>query len=749
MPDKATARQRLTAAVKAVQSFAHSTFFAKAVIIFMGSLAVFVICVMAVTPSRYKLSIGMVPPHTIAASRDVVDEITTESNRAQAAAAVTPTYRYQEGVTTQVLDKLDALQAELEGVRQYAMTLPDYAPGRSYTADELKEAAAMVTQANFRDFQLITLINASQSQFDELFASLAQEVRVTMQEGRLNPGQETLAITAIMQVIGYRTGVSLLQNVALPVLQAIITPNMVVDEEATSKAREAAREATEPVLYKQGQNIVVRGTGRIKANELETLRSLGLLSDNQVDYLPFLGIFTVVYLSLVAMMVALRILWSRIYHRKSHLLLLYLLLTAVFALCYFFKAIQLPFAAPVALLPMLTALLLGAVPAVIANMAGSVIAAFMLGTGGAGVSEMFTMLVSFLLSGVVVTVILGRRSLRSMIFVAGVAAAVVSFLTVMGIGLVAAMDRAALPGRALWASAGSLISALLCLAFQPLLETLFNLPTPNRLYDLSSPNHPLLRRLMLEAPGTYHHSVILANLAEAAAEAIGADALLARVGAYYHDIGKLKQPLWFRENQIGVANIHDGADTKTSVSMITGHVDAGLALARQYRLPHAIQQIIAEHHGSTLVSYFYSKALKESSGDRVVLEADYRYPGHTPRSAEAAIIMLCDTIEAAVRSMPSHSPHEVRRFIGDLIKGKMEDGQLSESPLTLKDLDLIREACATVLHGVFHERVAYPAQPQRLTSLRGQLIGALAGSYPAPPKPREPGNEPPPESAAS
>lgn len=327
-----------------------------------------------------------------------------------------------------------------------------------------------------------------------------------------------------------------------------------------------------------------------------------------------------------------------------------------------------------------------------------------------------------------------------MIFIAGLAAAVVSFLTVMGIGLVTAMDRAALPGRALWAAGGAVIAALLCLAFQPLLATLFNLPTPNRLYDLSSPNHPLLRRLMLEAPGTYHHSVILANLAEAAAEAIGADALLARVGAYYHDIGKVKQPLWFKENQIGTANIHDREDIKTSVAVITGHVTAGLALARQYRLPYAIQQIIAEHHGNTLVSYFYTKALKEATGNLTVTESDYRYPGNTPRSAEAAIIMLCDTIEAAVRSMPSRAPHEVRRFIGDLIRGKMEDGQLSDSPLTLKDLDLIREACATVLHGVFHERMQYPASPPRLASLRGQLMGALSGSYLVQMKPPEPEN---------
>ena len=735
MSDQNTATQPSTSVLSKLRAFLKSSLFAKSAIILVGTLIVFLICAAAITPARYQLSIGMVPPHTIAASRDVVDEITTEQNRVQAALAITPTYRYQEGITDQVLHQLEAVKAELDGVRQYAMTLPDYGPTRHYSAQELQEAGDMITLATFRDFQLITLMNASQNSFEELFASLTQAVRNTMQ-GHITQGQETIAISSIMQIIGYRTSVSLLQNVALPVLQAIIMPNMVIDEEATAQARQDARDAVEPVVYKQGQNILVRGTGRIKANELEMLNTLGLLSNNRVDYLPYLGTLGVVFLSLLAMMVAMRLLWPRLFNRMPSLILLYMVLILVCALCYFFKAIQLPYAAPLVLMPMLIVLLMGAIPALLATVSGAIIAAFMLGTGGTSPQEMYTLLTMFLLSGAAIITILGRRTLRSMIFVAGLVAAIVSFLTVTGIGLVATVDRSVLLERALWAGAGSMISALLCLAIQPLLETLFNLPTPNRLYDLSSPNHPLLRRLMLEAPGTYHHSVILANLAEAAAEAIGADALLARVGAYYHDIGKLKQPLWFRENQIGTSNIHDGADTKTSVSMITGHVTAGLALAKQYRLPYAIQQIISEHHGSTLVSYFYSKALKESSSDNVVVEADYRYPGQKPRTAESAIIMLCDTVEAAVRSMPSLAPHEVRRFIGDLIKGKVDDDQLSDSPLTLRDLDLIREACATVLHGVFHERVEYPAPPQH-TSLRGQLMGALSGTYPAARRPRK------------
>ena len=196
------------------------------------------------------------------------------------------------------------------------------------------------------------------------------------------------------------------------------------------------------------------------------------------------------------------------------------------------------------------------------------------------------------------------------------------------------------------------------------------------------------------------------QMAEAAAEKIGANPLLARTGAYFHDIGKLKRPLYFKENQMG-DNPHDRTDPYVSAAIVTAHTRDGLALAQKYHLPPEIQTIIMEHHGDTPVMYFYHKALQMADGKPVDI-ADFRYDGQRPTTKESAIVMLADTIEAAVRSIPDPTPKAIEQFIERLVRGKLEDGQLSNSPLTLRDIDAICEAFCKVLNGVFHERIEYP-----------------------------------------
>ena len=260
--------------------------------------------------------------------------------------------------------------------------------------------------------------------------------------------------------------------------------------------------------------------------------------------------------------------------------------------------------------------------------------------------------------------------------------------------------------NALWSAGSALIASILCVGLDPIMESFFNLATPSKLLELSNPNHPLLRRLLLEAPGTYHHSIIVANLAEAAAEAIGANPLLARASAYFHDIGKLKRPLYFKENQMG-ENPHEHANPYVSAAIVTAHTRDGLMMGQQNRLPQEVLDVIIEHHGVTPVMFFYHKALQQAGGQPVDI-SDFRYDGKRPHTKESAIIMLADTIEAAVRSMPDPTPEAIEEFIERLVRGKLEDGQLSDAPITLSDIDKICDAFSTVLNGVFHERIEYP-----------------------------------------
>lgn len=714
-----------------MKRFLRSQRFYTALIIFAGSLAVLLISLIAATPTRYQLAVGMVPPYTISATRDVVDEITTEQHRAAAAAAVTPTYKFQEGVTDAVIKSLEDIQAELSAVRQYAMTLSDYSPTKKYTAEELDYASSMVTLVDIHDYKLITLLNTTQEQYDEMFTSLISAVRNTMQSN-VTQGQEATAITSIMQIIGFRTNVSLLQNVVQPVLAATIKPNMIIDQEATEKARQEAREHTEPVVYKQGQNIVVRGEGRVKENDISMLNALGLLSDNSIDAKMYLGSFILIYLVLTAMAAAVYAAYPTMYHSNALLSLYYILFFLATALCYLAKVLQLTYAAPLILMPMLVTVLIGCVPALIGNLFFSIIAALLLNSWSVGSTDAFTLLTLSLVSGTFSALFLKKKTQRSMILIAGASTSVLSFLIVLGIGLASSAEKAMMLNKALLAVAGGLVSMLFCLALQPLCESLFNLPTANRLLDLSNPNRPLLRRLMLEAPGTYHHSIILANLAEASAEAIHANTLLTRVGAYYHDIGKLKNPRFFKENQIGSVNVHDTKTPMESADIIRAHVDDGIALAKQYRLPAAIQRIIAEHHGNSMIAYFYAKALKEATPDTIVDEALFRYGNSTPQTAESAIIMICDTVEAAVRASASHKPDDMRKLIDSLIMNKIDDNQLTDSPLTMKNLQDIREACVSVLSGVFHERIAYPqaAIKSAGTAIKSHLTKAFIPQQP-------------------
>ena len=660
----------------------------------------------AIVPVRYDLRVGMVPQVTITATKDVVDEIATEKKRDQAAAAVTPTYRYQEGVTEAVLAHFDVIFKELRLVRQYGDTLPDQSAYRQYSKEELEYAHTLLTQTTLRDYQISSLLHSKPEELEDAYSLLYTAIQSTMQS-HVTEGQENASISAIKQIVSYRMSIGLSQNVVPAVLSACIQPNMLIDQEATEAAREQARLSVEDTVYKQGQNIVVRGEGRITAEQLSMLSSLGLLSGEKVDLSIYIGAALLVTVTLIVMLLTLRREESRIFSDTRRLLLLFLVLAVTLALCAAARMIHV-YAAPMILCAMLCAVLLGTREGIISGAAVTLLAASLAAGGSEEYAEkMVGLLVSGLLSGTAAALIAGKKSTRLRILLGGLTGAALDFAAMLAIGL---MTNDELKGTLLngaWRAAGSAAALALTIGLQPVLEGIFNLPTPMKLLELSNPNQPLMRRLLLEAPGTYHHSIIVANLAEAAAEAVGANPLLARVAGYYHDIGKLKRPHYFKENQQAEENAHDHTEPQVSAAILTAHTKDGVALGKSYRLPQEVLDIIAEHHGDTPVMFFYHKALQMAEGKPVDINA-FRYDAHPPKTKEGAIVLLCDTIEAAVRTMKNPTMEGVEEFIVKLVKGKLEDGQLSDSPLTLRDIDKICAAATTVLSGVFHERIEYP-----------------------------------------
>ncbi|MBR5109590.1 MAG: HDIG domain-containing protein [Clostridia bacterium] len=661
----------------------------------------------AIVPMRYNLQVGMVPTTTIAATKDVVDELSTEQRRKEAEAQVTPTYRFQEGITEEVMSDFDQIFTQLRAVRQYAGTLSNDSTAKVYTKEELSYARELLTLISLSDYQLTSLMRCKMEELEEAYTLLYAVLQSTMQ-GHVTQGQESTAVYNIRQIVNYRISITLGQNIVPAVLNACVQANMLIDQEVTEAAREAAREAVEPVVYKQGQNIVVRGQGRITANQLAMLSTLGLLSSGEVDMTIYIGAALLVALVMAVMLFLLRYKKENsVMEDTSKILLMFTVFIVTLAISLVARIAN-AYLAPTVLCALLMTALLGLRPAVICNAALTVLVAAVAAGGSEEYTEkMVTMIVTGLLSGTAAALVMNRHTSRLWVLLSGAVAGGIDFIAILAIGLMTNNELSSAMAHTAWMGGGALIGALLCIGFQPLLEMIFNLPTPMKLMELSNPNQPLLRRLLLEAPGTYHHCTIVSNVAEAAAEAIGANPLLARVGGYYHDIGKLKRPSYFTENQIGGVNAHDHVDPYVSAAIITAHTRDGVALAKAYRLPEAVQQIIAQHHGNTPVMFFYHKALQQANGNPVDINV-FRYDGHPPTTKEAAIVMLCDTIEAAVRTMKTPTPEGIEEFIVKLVRGKLEDGQLSDSPLTLRDIERICAAASQVLVGVFHERIEYP-----------------------------------------
>jgi hypothetical protein len=279
------------------------------------------------------------------------------------------------------------------------------------------------------------------------------------------------------------------------------------------------------------------------------------------------------------------------------------------------------------------------------------------------------------------------------------------------------------------------LAAIVALAMTSVVETLFDYSTDLKLLELANLNHPALKELIVQAPGSYHHSIIVGSLVEAAAEAVGANPLLARVMAYYHDLGKGCNPGYFIENQRGGQNPHAKLKPSMSAMIIRRHVTDGIEIAKRYGLGEQILNAVIEHHGTTLIHYFFEKAKENQSNGTMPAESDYRYPGRKPQSRETAIVMLGDSVEAASRSLPEPTPARLQGLVNRIINLKFTDGQLDECDLTLKDLHLIAKAFTRILNSIYHERPEYPGL---LTDITGKRQNGDSDSKP--PRPAESGD---------
>lgn len=684
----------------------------KALIIAATYLLLCAILALGVSPEQHDIQIGAPAPLDILATKDVIDTVTTDELKNAAAAAVEPSYKNVDlSVVGSVSSDMDALFARLLALRE------DNPPDASAITDQDLQAVNAALPIDITAEEYAALLTADAESLKQLFNSAIISVRDTLNSTVLE-GQEISVVNRLSRTLAAAGNPTALVSLVTAVMRECMRPNMLIDEEITESNRQKARDAVETVTCVKGEVIVRRGE-IVTMAQYTMLSSLGLLKEDSVDLPLLAGIALVLALIVGCMALYLnRYLKSRM--TPANLMLLALISLSVTTLCFAISRWN-AYTMPLSLGLMLVAILFDQRAALYFNFALGFVASLLSDTSSGLFSvTMFSVLLMSMVSGPIILAVFSRRTQRITLLLAGALVGISNFVCTLAVGLINSADLSSVTTNALWAMSNGIISSILCIGLQPLLELLFNLATNTKLIELSNPNQPLLRRLLLEAPGTYHHSIIVANLAEAAASAVGGNALLARVGAYYHDVGKLKRPVYFKENQLG-DNPHDRTDPRVSVAILTAHPRDGVAMAQKARIPEPVLNIIRQHHGDSVALFFYDKAVKLYGAENVDINA-FRYEGPRPRSKEAACVMLADTIEAAARSVPDPSPEKIDALIHKLVRSKLNDGQLDESELTFNDLEKICSAFSTVLTGVFHERIEYPdvAIPPREDAVAAQ-----------------------------
>ncbi|WP_083842268.1 HDIG domain-containing metalloprotein [Desulfosporosinus youngiae] len=512
--------------------------------------------------------------------------------------------------------------------------------------------------------------------------------------------------------------------------QEVNRPTLIVDEPTTEALRAAARALIkqDSLHYKANQKII--GAGEIVDETIyQVLVAYGLINSHNTWKSVF-GIAVIVLIGMGSILAYLFQYKRDIFNSTNRLILLGLVMSMIMAIGRGVIALNLGpdfntlsgMLIPVAWATMTVAILVGVDVAIMVSV---VLGIFVTVLVDPALSTSFSLHsgVVALFGGIVGVYSVSRLSQRSDLARAGIFVSGINILVISGIALTSDMRLAVWVVGVILGIVNGLASSFLTVGALHWFESGFHITSSVRLLEISDPNRPLLKRLLMEAPGTYHHSILVGNLAEAAAEAVGADATLVRVGAMYHDIGKLKRPYFFIENQFTQDNPHDKIAPTLSALIITSHVKDGLELAKEYKLPQQIQDIIAQHHGDSLVSFFYHKAIEESEN---VPEEAFHYEGPKPQTKEAALVALADTVEAAVRSMKQPTPGRVEGFVRKIIKDKLNDEQLDQSDLTFQDLDRIAMAFVRVLSGIFHSRVEYPEMP----SIRGNSNDSIPKRLP-------------------
>lgn len=668
-------------------------------------LALSAVVAYGAAPVKYKLNVGDISQYDIQAPRDINNTLKTKQNAEGNADQLDPVIIDIENANSDMLNDayeyFDELEKFILSVKEDGQigTIND----KIQRIDTLENYTVLL---ELDDTVLESIFTSEgKENLEDLKKIVIRDIIPGLTKKNLMDDNIAIEIASALQVIEGKGKIAPLEPIAVDILQKVIKPNSRVDEKATSARREAYIESyimENPVIIYKDERIISKDD-IVTEDKFEVLKELNYIdSEGKPDYLLYISVFLIIFILFIVTFLYIKRFHPKVYYDRNSIMLICvtILITTFFAWCVkeFIPELS-SFIIPIFIAPIVIAIFLGVEPAISINIMLAFSYSLMLGRN-------LEFIIMTIVGGTFAAFYTSNATQRRRISLAGILLGLLNAVIIVFLGMIDKRGIESLLNDAGLALINGILSIILAIGLLPFLESIFNIVTPLKLLEYADPNHPLLKRLLMEAPGTYHHSLMVGNLAEVATREIGGNSLLARVGAYFHDIGKLKRPHFFKENQFS-ENPHDKLTPNLSTLVITSHTKDGEEVALKYRLPKIIRDIVLQHHGNTLVAYFYHKATQIDKVEELK-EENFRYEGPVPDTREAAVVMLADSVEAAVRSLSEKTPGKIEGLIRKIIKDKLDDGQLDRCDLTLKDLSIIADSFLQVLNGIYHERPEYP-----------------------------------------
>ena len=676
----------------------------KRIVVFIITfMIIFATLATSVVTKKYDLRVGEIATTDIKASREVVNTVETEAKKIEAIEKVGKQYSLQTDIQKNSQITLEEFFLNLKE----AITTKDTESSNGNTTSKLQ--LEILNEDN--PFDLTTseemyLLTLNEEQINKMYDVLLNAINDAYNISINEDSTETLnkAIQIAQDVVYNNYNDEHIISISDKIINVLVIPNLFYDNEKTEEAQQEAAKNVTPVVYKKNQTIVEEGKPITEA-QIQALDELGLLNNSKFNISLYLALAIMVIIVMYIQNRYLKKYYKDIYNNSSKLIMINIItiMTIVFARVF---SIASPYLIPLACTPILLTLLLNYRISLVVSITNIILMAV-------AVSFNIEIIILAIVSVIVGATFLKKMQQRNDIVYSCIYIAILNGVMTLSISALVTSNLKEILLDTAFILVGSLLSGILSTGLLPFFESMFDIVTNVKLLELSNPNNPLLKKLLMEAPGTYHHSVIVANLAEVATEAVGGNALLARIGAYYHDIGKTKKPYFFKENQLGKENPHDDITPELSKLLIISHVKDGLELAREYKLPKVIQDFIPTHHGKTLVKYFYLTAKNNAENPDDIKEEDYMYPGPKPKTKEQCILMLADSVEAAVRSINNPTKEKIENMVDNIVKDKLSSGQLDDSQLTISDVKKIKKCFLKTLNGIYHERIEYPKDERK------------------------------------